>query len=303
MRFANVLPVGLLLLATLVAAPAALAQTQLDAPALQVVEESRVSVALNVEAGASGAPAGFVVEWMKKVEFDALGGWPEAGDPRIHTAMFDGIPTLNPSTGSYVLGSSAYVEIELGDLFDETGVTASYVEELGSGEEVVVRARAAASPEANASDYSTVVVARTQSLPVANCTYTIGFWKTHFDQWPVGSLTLGTVNYTAAQLLDILNEPAAGNGLLILAHQLIAAKLNIANGADPTPIASAVSDADALIDGLVCPPIGAGSLPPGSVTSLKDELDDYNNGLSGVPHCGVVPAQPATWGRMKSAYR
>jgi len=43
------------------------------------------------------------------------------------------------------------------------------------------------------------------------------------------------------------NTPAQGNGLLTLTHQLIAAKLNIANDADSTDIAQGISDADALI--------------------------------------------------------
>ena len=40
--------------------------------------------------------------------------------------------------------------------------------------------------------------------------------------------------------------PLTGTGL-VLAHQLIAAKLNIANGSDPTTIATTVADADRLL--------------------------------------------------------
>jgi hypothetical protein len=36
--------------------------------------------------------------------------------------------------------------------------------------------------------------------------------------------------------MAILDNPARGNGLMILAHQLIAAKLNIANGADASEV-------------------------------------------------------------------
>jgi hypothetical protein len=62
-------------------------------------------------------------------------------------------------------------------------------------------------------------------------------------------ITLGTVSYTQAQLLPILDQPAKGNGLVTLAHQLVAAKLNVAHGADPADAAQAISDADAMIGG------------------------------------------------------
>src|SRR5439155_6041416 len=79
----------------------------------------------------------------------------------------------------------------------------------------------------------------------------LGFWKNHPAAWPVSTLTLGSQTYTQAELLTILSTPV-GSGTkadasLILAHQLIAAKLNIANGSDPTPVASTIADADALL--------------------------------------------------------
>src|SRR3989344_377587 len=76
----------------------------------------------------------------------------------------------------------------------------------------------------------TVTVTLTPSpspTPAQNCTLTQGYWKNHPDSWPVSSLILGTTVYTKAQLLTIFGQPVAGNGLVSLAHQLIAAKLNI----------------------------------------------------------------------------
>lgn len=99
------------------------------------------------------------------------------------------------------------------------------------------------------------------------------------------SLTLGTVSYTQAQLLQILNQPAQGNGLVILAHHLIAAKLNVAHGADPADAAQAIADADAMIGGLVIPPIGSGYLPPGQTSELVETLTQYNEGTIGPGHC------------------
>jgi hypothetical protein len=123
--------------------------------------------------------------------------------------------------------------------------------------------------------------------PTTNgCTLTQGFWKNHPSDWPVTSLTLGTVTYTQAQLLSILKQPVKGNGLVSLAHQLIAAKLNVAAGATSSTINATIASADALIGGLVVPPVGSGSLSTSSVGSLVTALDQFNQGLAGPTHCG-----------------
>jgi len=81
----------------------------------------------------------------------------------------------------------------------------------------------------------------------------MGFWKTHPNLWPVTSLTLGSVTYTQAQLLSILNSPSGGDASLILAKQLIAALLNQANGSTPAPICAVLDDANSLLDGCHLP--------------------------------------------------
>jgi hypothetical protein len=99
------------------------------------------------------------------------------------------------------------------------------------------------------------------------------------------NLMLGAVSYSESQLLQILNHPAQGNGLVILAHQLIAAKLNITNGADPTPVQQSVLDADSMIAGLIVPPIGHGYLSSSQTSELTDTLTEYNEGTIGPGHC------------------
>jgi hypothetical protein len=84
-------------------------------------------------------------------------------------------------------------------------------------------------------------------------------------------------------LLRILKQPVKGNGLVSLAHQLIAAKLNIANGATCAAITDLVARADAMIGALVVPPVGGGSLSTSSVSRLVTALDRFNNGLT--PDC------------------
>lgn len=110
---------------------------------------------------------------------------------------------------------------------------------------------------------------------------TQGYWKNHQGAWLDGSgLMLGTNFYTNAQLENILQSPVRGDASIALAHQLIAAQLNIANGTDSTPIQTTLSDANNLI--------GSGMIPEGisppSPTGQQMEgdasiLDDFNNGF------------------------
>ena len=58
------------------------------------------------------------------------------------------------------------------------------------------------------------------------------------------------------QLLSILQHSPGGNGLVSLAQQLIAAKLNLANGTDASCVAATVADADTLIGYLIVPSVG-----------------------------------------------
>jgi len=104
-------------------------------------------------------------------------------------------------------------------------------------------------------------------------------------------------------MLSIYNTPAGGNGLISLAHQLITVKLNLCNGSSPTNIAATVAAADALIGGLVIPPVGGGFLAPGSTSGLTNTMDDWNNGIiPGVVGC-VTRTSQSTWGKVKSMYR
>ena len=119
--------------------------------------------------------------------------------------------------------------------------------------------------------------------PPPSCTRTQGYWKNHASVWAGRSLTLGTVTYTQAQLLSILNGEVKGNGLVSLAYQLIAAKLN--GGANDPAIASTIAAADALIGSRVIPPVGNGYLAPNVTDAIKTQLDAYNNGRVGPPKC------------------
>jgi hypothetical protein len=119
--------------------------------------------------------------------------------------------------------------------------------------------------------------------PGSGCTFTQGYWKNHAEAWPVSSLMLGTVSYSKAQLLQIFKTEVKGNGLISLAHQLIAAKLNVAKGADPTAISAAIAQADLLIGSKNV--LSGGYIHPSQTSALNDKLDEYNRGVIGPGHC------------------
>jgi hypothetical protein len=149
---------------------------------------------------------------------------------------------------------------------------------------------ATATPTASGTPSATATPSGTPGV----CVRGQGFWKNHPDQWPVTELQLGNVTYTQQQLLDILHEPVRGNGLLILAHQLIAAKLNIAAGADPSCIEEAIAEADALIGDLVIPPVGNGYIAPRDAAPLAGILGRFNEGGMCAPSCDHGPRPSAT---------
>jgi hypothetical protein len=94
--------------------------------------------------------------------------------------------------------------------------------------------------------------------------------------------------------MDILHTAPRGDATYILTHQLIAARLNVSQGADDTAIAAIIVDADAW---LAAHPLG--SDPSGAERdagiALAEMLDDYNNGLVGPGRCDdVTPVPTAT---------
>ena len=109
------------------------------------------------------------------------------------------------------------------------------------------------------------------------CTLTQGYWKNH-GNWPLSPATM-TCDMTWQEILE---TPTKGNPWFILAHQYIAAELNVASGA------SVPGEVQLALD------IAADMLAPCAVDPADHEeatawatiLDDYNNGLIGPGHCG-----------------
>ena len=79
--------------------------------------------------------------------------------------------------------------------------------------------------------------------------------------------------------MNLLNTPVRGDASLDLAHQLIAALLNIANGTDGTPVQGTIADANNLIGAGPLPENVPASSPLGQqMTGDANTLNSYNNG-------------------------
>lgn len=87
----------------------------------------------------------------------------------------------------------------------------------------------------------------------------------------------------------ILETEVRTNGLVSVAHQEIAAKLNIASGANGSCIQQTLASLDALIGDLVIPPVGTGFLLPRQTSSYASILTQYNEGFLCSPSCESVP--------------
>jgi hypothetical protein len=267
---------------------------------------TQASINVQVCGGAgTGAPAGFTLQWETAEAYakgpDQIAG---TGDDNTFTGtQCSGSFSGNANGSRYNLSAGECVTVNLGDLLFDEGASTSCPNPLVCGTTYAIRAFAHASNTLQRSDFTATLFCST--LPCdegdsGGCTFTQGYWKTHNPivcatdpssplclLWPASSLQLGNNSYDVTQLLSILNTPAQGNGLLNLAHQLIAAKLNIAAGADPAAAATAIADADTLIGNLVIPPVNGSSdsLAPSATSALTTILTNYNEGATGPGHC------------------
>jgi hypothetical protein len=294
------------------AAHAAPTKTKMDTPTITCVSgvDNDVNIYVQVCAGATGAPAGFSIQWMTRAAFAANNNqFYLSDDPRLCKASFSG----NANGSIYNLAPNACSTVKIGDnLFDNAGASSNCASTpLECNTEYVFQAFAHANSTLQRSSFTSPLTCKTDPCTGSGggCTFTQGYWKTrgptntdstvgvicdctsggNSNVWPAAVMTnglvLGTVPYTAFQLCSIFNTPAGGNGLISLAHQLIAAKLNIASGADGSSVAGAIASADAQIGSLVVPPVGAGFLSPGSTSALTGALTTYNEGTTGPGHC------------------
>jgi hypothetical protein len=119
-------------------------------------------------------------------------------------------------------------------------------------------------------------------------TRTQGYWKNHPNAWPApyaSSIPIGGVTYSKSAAISLMQAATKGDKTYTMFQQLVAAKLNVAKGAESSCIASTIAAADAW---MASHPVGSGVSASSSAWSvggpLHDRLDDYNNGLLCAPH-------------------
>lgn len=114
-----------------------------------------------------------------------------------------------------------------------------------------------------------------------DCVRTQGYWKNHHSQagggnqkipWP-----LDEDSELCGQIwLDVFNTPTDGNAFYILAHQWMAASLNVAAGAEPSAdVSAALAEAQVLLEGCEI----ADEDRPRAI-EMSELLDRFNNGLT-----------------------
>lgn len=137
----------------------------------------------------------------------------------------------------------------------------------------------------------------TEEVRGRGCTVTLGYWKTHSSKGPapydnawlnIGPLGEDTPFFVSGQTWYQVfwTSPKKGNANYILAHQYMAAKLNILAGASSTPaVDAAITGSEAYFATVT----NLNNAPTGStrtqLLAWADLLDDYNNGVIGPGHC------------------
>ena len=195
----------------------------------------------------------------------------------VFTATLNGLPAVDPEAHVIV----TLVSGPFGTVLDYTILTelseqaACVPESVPCGVDVK---GTSAVVDARVNGYHGSVVSFWTKIPVIGCAFTQGYWKNHTSVWPAGYSPNATFYSSGLTWINLWNTPPKGSAYIILAHQFMAATLNVANGASMPPATKTVYDAAAAYFGG-----GAG----GDLISWAAVLDAYNNGLAsgGPPHC------------------
>jgi hypothetical protein len=121
-------------------------------------------------------------------------------------------------------------------------------------------------------------------------TGTPGYWKNHPEAWPVEAIAVGAVTYSKAQALEWLWRSGPDRTLTMFSS-LVAAKLNVLIGNDPSCVASTIEAADAWMAAFG--PVGSGVRASSVAWKVGEPLhrllDNYNNGMLCAPERDSAP--------------
>jgi hypothetical protein len=195
----------------------------------------------------------------------------------VFTVTLNGQPALDPEAHVIITQVSG----PFGSVLDYTIKTelseqaACVPESVPCGVDVT---GTSATVDTRVNGYHGSVVSFWNKIPAHGCAFTLGYWKNHTSVWPAGYSPNAIFYGSGLSWINLWNTPPKGSAYIILAHQFMAATLNVANGAYMPPATKTVYDlAAAYFAG------GAG----GDLIGWAAILDAFNNGLAsgGAPHC------------------
>ena len=137
---------------------------------------------------------------------------------------------------------------------------------------------------------ATVVTSTPTPTPIANCTYTMEFWRTNTDAWLIENIVLGNLSYTKVEAIAIL-ENEDPSPIERLMGEFFTALLNTLHGADSAEIDSIMLEAR---DWLILRPHGLDLTEAEivEIEGLADQLQDYNSGRIGPGLCSEKATTP-----------
>ena len=123
-------------------------------------------------------------------------------------------------------------------------------------------------------------------------TGTPGYWKNHPDAWPQNGITIGGLWYDRDDAIALMKTPGKGDKTYDLFRHLVAAKLNVLIGNDPSCAWWETNgDMDNWFVVYVDDRVGDHEPVKAKTDAWKywgspylEELDDYNNGRLCAPH-------------------
>jgi len=258
-------------------------------------------------------PAGETAEWMHVVVEQQLYDYAADGTPTAN-----GVKVLSGTSAINQGGSGTETDecIDVSDAFD--GAAPVFVDEVCADETpldlqftgtINVTAESECEFEVpnvasfltndtgtEGSDEVLVTVVRTD-CGEAGCTRTQGYWKTHSIYGPAPyDDTWAVIGEDTAFFLSGLSwyevmwtAPSGGNAYFQLAHQYIAAVLNMEAGASAPPeVLDAIEEATGLFETWTDEQIGAlrgNNATRQQFNALAELLDSYNMGAIGPGHC------------------
>jgi len=314
----------------------------LTTPSVSCLASSASSITLQVcGTGTYGAPGGFSIHMKKKSDW-LIDGWNATGS---YTCLsLGGNCGGGSSQWSLSSGECVSVVISASTVADYAGQNICGVssdcgiDPLVCGIDYVFRVFAHAdggSLKASPKGPEPPLTCSTSPCPTTGeCTLTWGYWKTHgpegcspgnqANDWNLANVPVGNLSLSQADACAILqdNPNACGKGggangganaVLILEHQLIAAELNVAEGAIKCGFAdAAIVAANAILAGKEYDCVGASTVLGQQMIAIKDLLAAYNDDQCSCPAAAVSPetsanapsnTRRASWGGLKSIYR